>query len=619
MGITTVFAEITKSDVHEDGTLMVHGRVSDETLDIDKQVCDGSWLAQAIPDWFKSGGNLRYMHQNHAIGVATEYEEKDGGHFIEAKVVDPGAVQKVQHGVLKGFSIGIRDPRIVTDKAAPGGRIVGGNVVEVSLVDRPANPACTLTLAKSAMPGMTVRGADYDEATRLVRVEELAEAAEKAAGPDDEVLDDAAKTAHTQVLTAEAETVAVVAEDAPTEGPADSGAPAPADPGEGTGDAGAPEAPPEPEAPETDVAPDVPATDAAPAEDAAVEPAAEAPPADVEPAVKAAGLTVEDIATAVADILAKRDYSGKERATMASAGTAMAGGGFPIKTVKDLKNAIQAIGRAKDPQTAKDHIMARAKALGRNDLIPQGWEAEAGKAAGTDEMAHDPAALQAVRDGLLNLIIAEAQEMKAGEDEVYDISCLLDALARFLCWWDGEAMEGEAPDVAAVKFAGESGPELVTLTTATTVATAATEVIKFVAADTTKGAGCGCCDNCGTDKAATAPETTTPDDGVVSKTATSDTVKAAVAEAVTPLLAEVGTLTARLEQVEKAATPGGPTRTRQTLTGGNPAATATRARIAALKATAATVSHPDLAREYERQIADLTKSLDATVAAEPAA
>ncbi len=80
-----------------------------------------------------------------------EYELKRDGHYITALVVDPVSVKKVETGVLKGFSIGIKNPRVTRDKVAANGRIVDGQIVEVSLVDRPANPNCQLVLAKSAM------------------------------------------------------------------------------------------------------------------------------------------------------------------------------------------------------------------------------------------------------------------------------------------------------------------------------------------------------------------------------------------------------------------------------------------------------------------------------------
>jgi hypothetical protein len=165
--LTTSYFAIEKADRHADGTLTVYGKATDDALDIDKQICDSAWLDRAMPHWFKSGGNIREQHSNIAAGVATDYELKSDGHYITALVVDPVSAKKVEHGVLKGFSIGIKNPRVIQDSKAANGRIVDGQIVEVSLVDRPANPNCQLVLAKSA-------GADET----VIQVEELIETEE---------------------------------------------------------------------------------------------------------------------------------------------------------------------------------------------------------------------------------------------------------------------------------------------------------------------------------------------------------------------------------------------------------------------------------------------------------
>ena len=102
-----------------------------------------------MPEWFKTGGNIREQHSSIAAGVAKELDSKPDGHYISALVVDAQSIKKVETGVLKGFSIGIRAPRIVRDNKAANGRIIDGQIVEVSLVDRPANPNAKLMLAKS--------------------------------------------------------------------------------------------------------------------------------------------------------------------------------------------------------------------------------------------------------------------------------------------------------------------------------------------------------------------------------------------------------------------------------------------------------------------------------------
>jgi hypothetical protein len=58
---------------------------------------------------------------------------------------------------------------------------------------------------------------------------------------------------------------------------------------------------------------------------------------------------------------------------MAEEGNALPDGSFPIANVEDLKNAIQAFGRAKDKDAAKRHIMKRARELDAMDMIPESW------------------------------------------------------------------------------------------------------------------------------------------------------------------------------------------------------------------------------------------------------
>lgn len=74
-----------------------------------------------------------------------------------------------------------------------------------------------------------------------------------------------------------------------------------------------------------------------------------------------------------AEVALKRAYSEESRMSMAKQGHALADGSFPIKDEADLRNAIQAFGRAKNPAEAKSHIMKRAVDLGLEDLIPMNW------------------------------------------------------------------------------------------------------------------------------------------------------------------------------------------------------------------------------------------------------
>lgn len=74
--------------------------------------------------------------------------------------------------------------------------------------------------------------------------------------------------------------------------------------------------------------------------------------------------------------------SKKSREQAAEKGQALPDGSYPIRNVSDLKNAIKAYGRAKESDRAKvrKHIMKRARALGKTDLIPEEWKSAASAA-----------------------------------------------------------------------------------------------------------------------------------------------------------------------------------------------------------------------------------------------
>lgn len=73
-------------------------------------------------------------------------------------------------------------------------------------------------------------------------------------------------------------------------------------------------------------------------------------------------------------LLQARFVPSTERQKLAKEGKAMPDGSFPIANAADLKNAIQAAGRAKNQAAVKAHILKRAKALGLTDLLPDGWQ-----------------------------------------------------------------------------------------------------------------------------------------------------------------------------------------------------------------------------------------------------
>lgn len=74
------------------------------------------------------------------------------------------------------------------------------------------------------------------------------------------------------------------------------------------------------------------------------------------------------------DDLEKKDFSDAKRKQLAREGKAMPDGSYPIVTEQDLKNAIRSWGRGGAKPADKAHIIRRAKAIGKYDLIPDDWK-----------------------------------------------------------------------------------------------------------------------------------------------------------------------------------------------------------------------------------------------------
>jgi hypothetical protein len=78
----------------------------------------------------------------------------------------------------------------------------------------------------------------------------------------------------------------------------------------------------------------------------------------------------------VSDVTRFKEYDAEARERMAKSGEAMDDGSYPIANCEDLRNAIQAIGRASDPDATKRHIRRRKSALGCDEVeLPEDWSA----------------------------------------------------------------------------------------------------------------------------------------------------------------------------------------------------------------------------------------------------
>jgi len=117
-----------------------------------------------------------------------------------------------------------------------------------------------------------------------------------------------------------------------------------------------------------------------------------------------------------AEMELKRAFSPEKRRDLAEQGMALPDGSFPIVTSTDLKNAIMAFGRAKNKSAAKRHIIKRARALKKVNLIPENWSKKDAKGYGmpmgpmSDPMMPTPRKKKKMRYGEKEADMAEMED-----------------------------------------------------------------------------------------------------------------------------------------------------------------------------------------------------------------
>lgn len=143
---------IVKSERDAEGNVLVYGKVTDGTIDSDDQIVDPAFAKKALAEWYETAANVRQMHATTLppAGKGILLDSRPDGEYVQTKVVEPTAKVLVENDVYTGYSVGIARPRIERDPRARGGRIVGGKIVEISLVDRPANPMAKFAVLKAA-------------------------------------------------------------------------------------------------------------------------------------------------------------------------------------------------------------------------------------------------------------------------------------------------------------------------------------------------------------------------------------------------------------------------------------------------------------------------------------
>jgi hypothetical protein len=595
MTVAYAWAPITKTEEQEDGTLLVYGPAASSDLDRDQQRLNADWLDRAMPEWAQVG-NIREQHDaKKAVGVGVGLSKSDDGqHHIAAHIVDEGAVKKIKAKVLKGFSVGIKNPRVVLGKAdAPGGEVVDGSICEISVVDRPCNPNTLFEIAKADAAGSleVVEDAGVVEKSDAEAFGIPAELYER--------LPDVVRTALTSLAAAGA---SVSAEAVKADG-----------------------------AEETSVVVPSPSV-----------------------LLKLDGLPVtEDMIRGLVDArvseqlgsLDKADLSAAGRRKAAASGAAMPDGSYPIKTKADLRKAIRAVGRGgADHDKIRKHIVTRAKALGLEAMVPSNWNADGSlkpadkadeatvakaeqilrdtralapsltkaddDAGGKDESADIASAEQAIAV-IAQLIISEAESLAQGNlNEACDIDLLLSAV-RSLTWFKRRE-EAEQTGDADMGLADKPTSKKSDNTEAGTTETSASSEEQQTADD-------------GQQTADGTENTETDDTGSVSDAVTkadvAELVKAAVAEATTAseerskaLEAELVKANAAIEEFRAMPTLGGPALTRtaaQQTQAKNSDADRMRHEAAQLMAKADQVADRDLRDGYRDRAKALLAKADA--------
>lgn len=142
MSLQRLFVPITRQEQDANGDLIVEGYCY-----VNAEVGDGVNLTRqamedAAPDYMKFAA-LREMHQPKAAGSGLSVDFDDKGAFFRAIVVDADAKEKVEKGVYKGFSVGVK-PEVMR-----GSDVLKCRWPEVSLVDRPADWDATLAISRA--------------------------------------------------------------------------------------------------------------------------------------------------------------------------------------------------------------------------------------------------------------------------------------------------------------------------------------------------------------------------------------------------------------------------------------------------------------------------------------
>lgn len=339
-----LFIPLTKIDAAK---RLVYGVVTAESPDVAGEICDYASTKPLYQKWSdgfvkatdgKSFGNLRAMHGNVAAGKLTEIAFDDVAKKIEvcAHVVDDAEWRKVDEGVYTGFSQGGKYVKCWPDPADSKLKRYTAEPFEISLVDNPCLPDATFSVIKAdgstEMRKFKHPASDPENNRGHVEVQKSGDA------PNDNEVGEQVwinprlpgKTFKKKAELRQA-LIDLDAEEAARK-------------------------------------------TAAPVIEALAGVKDKLAKAEGGDASTSAGKTAADPKPNAGDgALSKKDYSDDERKEMAAKGEAKKDGSYPIKTAKDVGNAVADWYRSKGSASDKRHIIKRAKSIGATDQLPADW------------------------------------------------------------------------------------------------------------------------------------------------------------------------------------------------------------------------------------------------------
>ena len=141
-----------KSNIEEDGSIVIKGLASTNALDRTGDVIDHNAWKEGGLDNYSGNPIILFNHDyNRPIGRAKYCDVTQNGLELEAKISKSAGdiVDLIKDGVLGAFSVGFKVKDADYNKETDGFLIKSAELLEVSVVSIPANQTATFSIAKS--------------------------------------------------------------------------------------------------------------------------------------------------------------------------------------------------------------------------------------------------------------------------------------------------------------------------------------------------------------------------------------------------------------------------------------------------------------------------------------